>query len=408
MFDPVEPTPSSKRTEWLLKRWYALTAPLHRNSARRHRAHARKLIGITGSVGKSSATHLLSQILAPYGSVATGIARNTPHHSLRTIRKLRAPVDFVVQEVSGGRPGDIASVIDVVGFDGAIITTIGADHLEAFGSLEGIAAEKGKLAAAVPPSGFACLNIDDPFVAKMRERCVARVVTYGTAATADVRAVDVDATWPRGMNFTLVVDGKRYPVTTQLVTSLYLTSVLGALAAVHALGLDLRPAIAAMARAQGVRNRFEVRRGTSGHIYLLDSMKASHWSTLIVFKHLPELGIKDLVVVLGQVSDIKNDSSRQYRKMIRGLAQAGMTVIGVGPASGSARKIAGEGFSTVFSFDTREQITAWLKTRPPSVILLKGGKILPLNAVADADGATHIDIDELAHAGTLPLTHELP
>ena len=200
----------------------------------------------------------------------------------------------------------------------------------------------------------------------MRERCVARVVTYGTSADADVRAVDVDATWPRRSNFTLVVDGKRYPVETQLVTSIYLTSVLGALAAVYALGLDLRPAIAAMARAQGVRNRFEVRRGASGHIYLLDSMKASHWSTLIVFKHLPELGIKDLVVVLGQVSDIKNDSSRQYRKMIRGLAQAGMTVIGVGPASGSARKIAGEGFSTVFSFDTREQITAWLRRGHPA------------------------------------------
>jgi UDP-N-acetylmuramoyl-tripeptide--D-alanyl-D-alanine ligase len=408
MFDPVEPTPQSKRTEWLLRRWYAFTAPLHRYSARRHRTHARKLIGITGSVGKSSATHLLSQILTPFGSVVTGVARNTTHHSLRTVRKLRAPVDFVVQEVSAGNPGAISSVTDVIGFDGAIITTIGGDHLEAFGSLEGIAAEKGKLAASVPATGFACLNIDDPLVAGMRERCVARVVTYGTGPDADVRAVDIDATWPRGLRFTLVVGDKRYPVTTQLITSLYLPSVLGALAAVHALGLDLQQAIAALATAQGVRNRFEVRRGNSGHVYILDTVKASHWSTLIMLDRLPELGIKDLVVVLGQVSDIKNDTSRNYRKMIRALVKSGITVAGVGPATIPARKIAAEGFPQAFGFDTREQVADWLKTRAPGVVLLKGGKILPLNTIADADGAVHVDIGQLASVPRLPAAHETP
>jgi UDP-N-acetylmuramyl pentapeptide synthase len=406
MFDPVEPTPSSKRTKRLLKHWYALTAPIHRYWARRRRTHARNLIGITGSVGKTSATHLLAQLLDPYGSVVTGIARNTPHHSLRTIRKLRKPVDFVIQEVSGHLPGAIDSVAKVVGFDGAVITTVGGDHLDAFGSLEAIAAEKGTLAAAVPATGFVCLNIDDPRVVAMRERCIARVVTYGTSSEADLRAVDVDATWPHGMSFTLVVGGKHYRVVTRLVTSIYLTSVLGALAAVHALGLELAPAIAALANAEGVRNRFEVRRGVSGHIYLLDTIKASHWSTEIVFKHLPELQIDGLVVVIGQVSDIKNDSSRNYRKMIRRLAQSGITAIGIGPASGSARKVAAQGFDNALGFDKRDEVAAWLKTRAPTVVLLKGGEVLPLNTIADADGAVHIDVAQLEREH--PSAHELP
>jgi hypothetical protein len=84
-----------------------------------------------------------------------------------------------------------------------------------------------------------------------------------------------------------------------------------------------------------------------------------------------------------------------------------MTVVGIGPASGPARKIAAEGFAEVFGFDTREEVAAWLRTRRPGVVLLKGGKILPLNPIADADDAVHVDIGQLAREQQ-PAAHELP
>src|SRR3546814_19339417 len=82
-----------------------------------------------------------------------------------------------------------------------VVTTIGDDHHKAFGSREAIAAEKGKLIAALPAEGTAVLNADDPLVWAMRQRCKGRVLSYGLGEGADPQARDIRSRWPVPLSF---------------------------------------------------------------------------------------------------------------------------------------------------------------------------------------------------------------
>src|SRR3546814_17218271 len=81
-----------------------------------------------------------------------------------------------------------------------VVTTIGDDHHKAFGSREAIAAERGKLIAALPAEGTAVLNADDPLVWAMRQRCKGRVIRYGLGEGADLPARAIRSRWPERLS----------------------------------------------------------------------------------------------------------------------------------------------------------------------------------------------------------------
>ena len=84
-----------------------------------------------------------------------------------------------------------------------VVTNVGSDHISAFGSEDAIAAAKGKLIEVLPKNGVAVLNADDARVLAMRERCAGRVITYGLAADANVRAENVSSRWPARLSMTV-------------------------------------------------------------------------------------------------------------------------------------------------------------------------------------------------------------
>ena len=127
-----------------------------------------------------------------------------------------------------------------------VVTNIGTDHISAFGSVEAIAAEKGKLIAALPSHGIAILNADDPNVLAMRSRCAGRVITYGLAPEAMVRAENVSAAWPERLSFTVCFDGQSHTVHTQLPGAHLVHCALAAVAVGLAMGLPLTFAVQAI------------------------------------------------------------------------------------------------------------------------------------------------------------------
>ncbi len=175
----------------------------------------RRLVGtqicVTGSCGKSTAVRLISHMLAGEGTLDVLTHPNNDKHLLRPHRRRRQPVDFVVQEVSGYAPGAIAPLARSLRVDIAVITSVGTDHETSYRPsrigmtmLEGVAREKGRLAAAVHVGGTVCLSADDPHVAGMAGRCRGRVVTFGTAESADFRAINIELDWPQRIQFDLV------------------------------------------------------------------------------------------------------------------------------------------------------------------------------------------------------------
>jgi UDP-N-acetylmuramoyl-tripeptide--D-alanyl-D-alanine ligase len=375
---------------------------LSRARARRAQAaYCGAFIAVTGSCGKTTTTLLIERLLAATGaSIEGGRNYNSGRYVMRTMARLRAPVDFVVQEVSGHRPGAIAALTNHLTIDVAVVTVVGHDHNSAFNvpyseAPPAIAAEKGRLVEALPPGGIACLNADDPLVAAMAARTAARVTTFGRSAGAEVRAVNVDARWPGRLCFDLEVDGRLMPVTTRFVGTIMLPNVLAALAVVRATGRDMAAAITALATVEPEPLHMSIRARASGRTYVLDTFKAPFWSTALLAADLEAIGGRGTLFVLGDMSDMRNDVARRYASVARQAASAADRVVLVGKATRAEARMQREGYLNVASAADLPALARLIASGPERLVILKANSAIHLETVidlveqADAPGDPH-------------------
>ena len=164
-----------------------------------------RIVGITGSSGKTSTKDLIAAVLRPLGQVVAppGSFNNELGHPWTVLRATR-DTDFLVLEMSARHPGNIAALAAIAPPSIAVVPNVGTAHLGEFGPREVIATTKAELVQAVPASGVVILNADDPVVAAMAAQTTAPVVTVGRAASADIRAEDVSLDALARPRFTLV------------------------------------------------------------------------------------------------------------------------------------------------------------------------------------------------------------
>src|SRR5690349_22417215 len=184
-------------------------------SIKRRRLDRTTFIGITGSAAKTTTKTLLVSLIGP-GTTSPPRGSNRLATGVKLIMRTRRSDAFCVAEVAAWRPGSVAEKARLLHPDVAIVTRIGLDHHKAFRTLEGVAEEKGALVAALPADGIAVLNADDPYVMAMAEGFPGRVVTFGVAPTATLRAEDIRSSWPDPLELTLHVEGRSLPVRTRL------------------------------------------------------------------------------------------------------------------------------------------------------------------------------------------------
>lgn len=161
------------------------------------------VVGVTGSVGKTTVTGMCAAVLATrFRVVRTRDDWNAEVGVPLTILALEAQDQFVVIEMAMRGLGQIASLVDIARPHIGVVTTIGESHLELLGSVENVARAKGELIERLPPDGVAILNADDPRVKALSSRARARVMTYGLDGAPDVWTRDAQFT-PSGMRFTV-------------------------------------------------------------------------------------------------------------------------------------------------------------------------------------------------------------
>ena len=162
--------------------------------AARARAKAR-VVGVTGSVGKTSTKEMLRVVLGGQGRVHAAEASYNNHWGVPlTLARLPREADFAVIEIGMNHPGEIAPLSHMARPDVVVITIVAPAHLEAFDSIEGIAHEKAAIIDGLQPGGVAVLNADLATSALLQAKAheaQARAVTFGAAEGADYRMVSV-------------------------------------------------------------------------------------------------------------------------------------------------------------------------------------------------------------------------
>ena len=234
---------------------------------------------------------------------------------------------------------------------------------------------KGKLIAVLPPHGTAILNADDPNVLAMRSRCAGRVITYGLAPEAMVRAENVNAAWPERLSFTVCFDGQSHPFQTQLPGAHLVHCALAAVAVGLAMGLPLTVAAQAIKRVPPFPCRMSPVIRDDGVTFIRDDAKAPLWSIPAVLDFMKAARAGRKIVVIGTISDYTGNSDRAYVSVARQALAAADQVVFVGSrASKSLKARRDPQDNALQAFPSVEAAGAQLRNffRPGDLVLLKG------------------------------------
>ena len=305
---------------------------------RRMRAYPGRVIGITGSYGKTTTKFITASLLASrYRVLKTPDGVNTTMGITRVIREdLRDDHELFVVEVAAYGPGEIREVCDILRPRLGILTAVGVQHLERFGTEAAIAEAKYELLAALPAGGTAVVNADDPVCLTLAERSRAdgkRVVLYGMGETPRdlaVRATEVKSS-ARGTSFRVVTgDGEAAAFQTRLLGRWNLSNILAAVAAAREFGVPLpamREAVAALAPAP---KRLEVRE-EGGIVKILDVANANPRGAQMALEVLAQFQGGSRILITPGMVELGPIEAEENRRFGQAAAAVCDQVVLVGP-----------------------------------------------------------------------------
>lgn len=218
-----------------------------------------KIIGVTGSFGKTSVKYYLNTLLkAKYNVLMTPGSFNTPMGVVRTIREyLKASDEIFVCEMGARHVGDIKEICDFVHPHDGIITSVGPQHLETFKSLENIKKTKFELADSVSDGGKLFVNMDDD---NIRSYIGKRThIGYSIKNPSDYKAENISVS-ERGTTFTVVTkNGKKCEYTTKLIGEHNVLNIVGAIAVANTYGIPLESLKPQVRKLECVPHRLELK-----------------------------------------------------------------------------------------------------------------------------------------------------
>lgn len=312
-------------------------------SARAWRARfAVQVIGITGSVGKTSTKELTHAVLAQqFETFKSPGNRNSILGLPMALFGLRPSHQKAVLEMAMYVPGEIATLCQITEPEIGVVTLIGPVHLERVGSMEGIVAAKQELVQALPPHGLAILNRDDERVMSMAPHTRARVFTYGLDNRADLWADNIQSMGLNGIRFTLHHGPDHLNVQVPLIGRHSVHTALRAAAVGLAVGMNWDNIVRGL-QTTAVELRIVSAPGPHNSLIIDDSYNANPESTLAALNLLEDLPGRK-VAVLGDMLELGYLEESSHRLIGRRVAAVAQELIAVGAR---ARWIAEEAVAT--------------------------------------------------------------
>jgi UDP-N-acetylmuramoyl-tripeptide--D-alanyl-D-alanine ligase len=366
--------------------------------ARRRRASRTKLrvIGITGSVAKTTTKELVAAVLATRHPLLKNEGNLNSEIGLPLVLlELRQRHRRAVLEMGMWASGEIALLCDIAQPEVGIVTNVGPSHMERLGSIEAIEDAKAELVEALPDDGTAILNADDPRVAGMASRTNANVMTYGTSGGADVRAEDIDSRGLSGVRFSLVHGDDRVPVYSRLPGRAMVHNALAAAAAGIVDGIELADIAQALSEAQ-IPMRLAAHAGVNGSTIIDDTYNASPASMRAALDLLGEVPGRK-IAVLGDMRELGAAERDGHVEVGRRVAEVADVVYAVGELGrwiGDAAVQAGHDDVRIVleKSDMVHQLVAELQ--PGDVVLLKASRALALESILEELRAPSPDSSE--------------
>jgi UDP-N-acetylmuramoyl-tripeptide--D-alanyl-D-alanine ligase len=298
-----------------------------------------RVVAITGSQGKTSTKDLIAVAASAVGSgkalpvVAAPGSFNNDLGVPLTCCMLSTDSDVLVTEIGTRGLGHIARLVPVARPDIAVVTAVGASHLELLGDIDTVAIAKAELVTDLDPDAVAVLNADDRRVAAMADQTDARVVTYGVQADADWTATDLHFDALARPSFTARGPGDRsVEVQLPLLGAHNVSNALAALAVAHELGVDAAAAAAALTSARVSRWRMELTRTVGGLVVLNDAYNANPASMDAALRTLARFDVPGRRwAVLGQMAELGVTGAASHEAVGRTVAELdihGLVVVG--------------------------------------------------------------------------------
>lgn len=336
-----------------------------------------RVVGITGSVGKTTTKEVLAHLLAPEGATVKAPASfNNLIGVPLTILTADASTRYLVVEVGINRVGEMTRLGEILRPDVAVVTTIGEAHLEGLRNVPTIAREKGYLVGALRSGGTAVLNADNPWTWRMPVPEHARVVRFGIHRPADVRGTHVrrHGDWVR-----FCVRGEAFRVRAPSLSIVY--NALAALAAREACGLAVESAAGRLETFELPKMRMErvEARGVTFWNDAYNSNPISLRAALAAFRRAKAAGRR--IAVLGDMREMGDATAMWHQEVLRfaGSLPEIDLVVAVGPHMSAAGGVL-DGVKEWLPVGDAEEAARWLRVlaRPGDAVLVKGSRALAL------------------------------
>lgn len=291
-----------------------------------------KVIGITGSYGKTSTKHYLNRILSEHFDVMmTPGSYNTTLGVIRTVREYLKPYNEVfIVEMGAKQPGDIKEICDLVHPSVGIVTAVGPQHLESFKSIENVQRTKFELIDALPADGLAVVNDDFPYVASRRVDNV-ECVRYAVTATGAAQFTATDIRYsPEGTVFTVHgPDGVEMEFRTRLVGECNVSNLLAAIIVALRLGVPEQKIRYAVSQIEQVEHRLNMKRTPGGVTIIDDAFNSNPTGSRMALDVLSMMGPgKRIVVTPGMIElgDRQEELNREFGKKVATCADIAIVV----------------------------------------------------------------------------------
>jgi UDP-N-acetylmuramyl pentapeptide synthase len=306
------------------------------------RKHQPKIIGVTGSVGKSSTKEAIAQVLSgkfrvrkneenynneigiPLTIIGARSGKRSPVGWLIVLWRwaiarffLRDYPEVLVLELGIDHPGDMKYLLGFLPVSIGVVTNVSSSHLEFFKSVQAIAREKGLLVTRLPESGAAVLCADDAEVAALSEKVKAKTITFGESETASVRGVhggiSTSAVSFAGCHFKLLYDGKVLPVHMPDIAAIHqIPSVLAAFCVGLIFKLNPIDMIASIREFRSLPGRMRLIEGRKQSWIIDDTYNASPLSTNAALETLHSFQNGRRIAILGDMLELGRESEHAH------------------------------------------------------------------------------------------------